>query len=210
MSTIAQQFGMTEALEILGVKAINEGTSTGNNHFSSGDLIESYSPVDGQLIGKVKTTTAADYEKVMQTATEAFKTFRLMPAPKRGEIVRQFGEKLRKYKEPLGKLVSYEMGKSLQEGYGEVQEMIDICDFAVGLSRQLHGLTMHSERPGHRMYEQYHPLGIVGIISAFNFPVAVWSWNTALAWICGDVCVWKPSEKPLYAVLPVKTSSPRY
>lgn len=195
MATIAQQFGMTEALEILGVKAINEGTSTGNNHFSNGDIIESYSPVDGQLIGKVKTTTAADYEKVMQTASEAFKTFRLMPAPKRGEIVRQFGEKLRKYKEPLGKLVSYEMGKSLQEGYGEVQEMIDICDFAVGLSRQLHGLTMHSERPGHRMYEQYHPLGIVGIISAFNFPVAVWSWNTALAWICGDVCVWKPSEK---------------
>ena len=195
MSTIAQQFGMTEALEILGVKAINEGTSTGNNHFSNGELLESYSPVDGQLIGKVKTTTAEDYEKVMQTATEAFKTFRLMPAPKRGEIVRQFGEKLRKYKEPLGKLVSYEMGKSLQEGYGEVQEMIDICDFAVGLSRQLHGLTMHSERPGHRMYEQYHPLGIVGIISAFNFPVAVWSWNTALAWICGDVCVWKPSEK---------------
>jgi aldehyde dehydrogenase (NAD+) len=195
MSTIAQQFGMTEALEILGVKAVNEGTSTGNNHFSSGAIIESYSPVDGQLIGKVKTTTAEDYEKVMQTASEAFKTFRLMPAPKRGEIVRQFGEKLRKYKEPLGKLVSYEMGKSLQEGYGEVQEMIDICDFAVGLSRQLHGLTMHSERPGHRMYEQYHPLGIVGIISAFNFPVAVWSWNTALAWICGDVCVWKPSEK---------------
>lgn len=195
MATIAQQFGMTEALEILGVKAINEGTSTGNNHFSNGDIIESYSPVDGQLIGKVKTTTADDYEKVMQTAGEAFKTFRLMPAPKRGEIVRQFGEKLRKYKEPLGKLVSYEMGKSLQEGYGEVQEMIDICDFAVGLSRQLHGLTMHSERPGHRMYEQYHPLGIVGIISAFNFPVAVWSWNTALAWICGDVCVWKPSEK---------------
>ncbi|MFN4025892.1 MAG: aldehyde dehydrogenase family protein [Flavobacterium sp.] len=195
MATIAQQFGMTEALEILGVIAVNEGTSTGNNHFSSGDIIESYSPVDGQLIGKVKTTTAEDYEKVMQTASEAFKTFRLMPAPKRGEIVRQFGEKLRKYKEPLGKLVSYEMGKSLQEGYGEVQEMIDICDFAVGLSRQLHGLTMHSERPGHRMYEQYHPLGIVGIISAFNFPVAVWSWNTALAWICGDVCVWKPSEK---------------
>jgi aldehyde dehydrogenase (NAD+) len=195
MSTIAQQFGMTEALEILGIKAINEGTSTGNNWFSNGALIESYSPVDGQLIGKVKASTEADYANVMLAATEAFKTFRTMPAPKRGEIVRQFGEKLRKYKEPLGKLVSYEMGKSLQEGYGEVQEMIDICDFAVGLSRQLHGLTMHSERPGHRMYEQYHPLGVVGIISAFNFPVAVWSWNTALAWICGDVCVWKPSEK---------------
>ncbi len=195
MSTIAKQFGMTEALEILGVKAINEGTSTGNNHFSNGVLLESYSPVDGQIIGKVRTTSAEDYEKVMQTATEAFKTFRLMPAPQRGEIVRQFGDKLRKNKEALGKLVSYEMGKSLQEGYGEVQEMIDICDFAVGLSRQLHGLTMHSERPGHRMYEQYHPLGVVGIISAFNFPVAVWAWNTALAWICGDVCVWKPSEK---------------
>jgi aldehyde dehydrogenase (NAD+) len=195
MSTIAQQFGMTEALEILGVKALNEGTSTGNNHFSNGEILESFSPVDGQLIAKVRTTTAEDYEKVMQTAEAAFKEFRLMPAPKRGEIVRQFGEKLRQYKEPLGKLVSYEMGKSLQEGYGEVQEMIDICDFAVGLSRQLHGLTMHSERPGHRMYEQYHPLGIVGIISAFNFPVAVWAWNTALAWICGDVCVWKPSEK---------------
>lgn len=124
-----------------------------------------------------------------------------MPAPKRGEIVRQVGDALRTYKEPLGKLVSYEMGKSLQEGYGEVQEMIDICDFAVGLSRQLHGFTMHSERPGHRMYEQYHPLGIVGIISAFNFPVAVWSWNTMLAWVCGDVCVWKPSEKaPLCGV----------
>jgi len=186
---------MTEALAQLGVKAINDGTSTGQNNFASGELLESYSPVDGQLIGKVKMTTAADYEKVMQSATEAFKTFRLMPAPQRGEIVRQFGEKLRKNKEALGKLVSYEMGKSLQEGYGEVQEMIDICDFAVGLSRQLHGLTMHSERPGHRMYEQYHPMGIVGIISAFNFPVAVWSWNTALAWICGDVCVWKPSEK---------------
>lgn len=201
MSTIAQQFGMTEALEILGIKAVNEGTSTGSNWFSGGEIIESYSPVDGQLIAKVKSSTEADYEKAMQAATEAFKTFRLMPAPKRGEIVRQFGEKLRQYKEPLGKLVSYEMGKSLQEGYGEVQEMIDICDFAVGLSRQLHGLTMHSERPSHRMYEQYHPLGVVGIISAFNFPVAVWSWNTALAWICGDVCIWKPSEKtPLCGV----------
>ena len=195
MITIADQFGMKEALAQLGVKAINEGTSTGVKHFSNGEILESYSPVDGQLIASVKTTSAADYEKVVQTAAEAFKTFRLMPAPQRGEIVRQFGDKLRKNKEALGKLVSYEMGKSLQEGYGEVQEMIDICDFAVGLSRQLHGLTMHSERPGHRMYEQYHPMGIVGIISAFNFPVAVWAWNTALAWICGDVCIWKPSEK---------------
>jgi aldehyde dehydrogenase (NAD+) len=195
MSTIAQQFGMVEALEKLGVKAINEGTSTGNEWFSNGEIIESYSPVDGQLIGKVKTTTAADYEKVMQSATAAFKTFRAMPAPQRGEIVRQFGNKLRELKEPLGKLVSYEMGKSLQEGYGEVQEMIDICDFAVGLSRQLNGQTIPSERPGHVMREQWHSIGVVGIISAFNFPVAVWAWNTALAWICGDVCVWKGSEK---------------
>jgi aldehyde dehydrogenase (NAD+) len=195
MITIANQFGMKEALAQLGVKAINEGTSTGINNFSNGATLQSYSPVDGQLIGAVKCTSAEDYEKVMQSATAAFQTFKLMPAPLRGEIVRQFGDKLRKNKEALGKLVSYEMGKSLQEGYGEVQEMIDICDFAVGLSRQLHGLTMHSERPGHRMYEQYHPMGIVGIISAFNFPVAVWSWNAAIAWVCGNVCVWKPSEK---------------
>ena len=194
-------FGIDKALQELGLQEVNKGTSTGNLHFSSGDIIENYSPVDGKLIGKVSTTTKEDYEKVMQTATEAFKTWRTKPAPLRGEIVRQFGEKLRVKKEALGKLVSYEMGKSYQEGLGEVQEMIDICDFAVGLSRQLHGLTMHSERPGHRMYEQYHPLGIVGIISAFNFPVAVWAWNTALAWICGDVCVWKPSEKtPLCGV----------
>jgi len=195
MSTIAQQFGMQEALQALGIKEINDGTSTGSNSFSSGEIIESYSPVDGKLIGKVKTTTAADYEKVMLSATEAFKMFRAMPAPQRGEIVRQFGNKLRELKEPLGKLVSYEMGKSLQEGYGEVQEMIDICDFAVGLSRQLNGQTIPSERPGHVMREQWHSIGVVGIISAFNFPVAVWAWNTALAWICGDVCVWKGSEK---------------
>ncbi len=195
MATIAAQFGMTEALETLGIKAINPGTSTGQDNFANGEILESYSPVDGQLIGKVTMSTPEDYQKAMAKATEAFKTFRLMPAPQRGEIVRQFGDKLRQKKDALGKLVSYEMGKSLQEGYGEVQEMIDICDFAVGLSRQLHGLTMHSERPGHRMYEQYHPLGVVGIISAFNFPVAVWAWNTALAWIAGDVCIWKPSEK---------------
>ncbi|SHG30857.1 aldehyde dehydrogenase (NAD+) [Flavobacterium segetis] len=195
MTTKISEFGIAEALQKLGINKINEGTSTGLHNFSSGEILESYSPVDGKLIGSVKMSTAEDYEKTIQVATAAFKTFRLMPAPQRGEIVRQFGEKLRQNKEALGKLVSYEMGKSLQEGYGEVQEMIDICDFAVGLSRQLHGLTMHSERPGHRMYEQYHPMGVVGIISAFNFPVAVWAWNTALAWICGDVCVWKPSEK---------------
>ncbi|WP_242094577.1 aldehyde dehydrogenase family protein [Aestuariivivens sediminicola] len=195
MEAIAADFGIKEALEQLGVGILNEGSSTGSNAFSTGEILESYSPVDGQLIGKVKTTTKTDYERVMTAATEAFKLWRVMPAPRRGDIVRQFGDRLRKNKEALGKLVSYEMGKSYQEGLGEVQEMIDICDFAVGLSRQLHGLTMHSERPGHRMYEQYHPLGVVGVISAFNFPVAVWSWNTALAWVCGDVCIWKPSEK---------------
>jgi aldehyde dehydrogenase (NAD+) len=195
MQAIANDFGIEKALKKLGIQSINEGTSTGSRWFSNGEIMESYSPVDGRLIGKVKTTTKEDFDQVMKAATAAFKSWRTMPAPQRGEIVRQFGDKLREKKEALGKLVSYEMGKSYQEGLGEVQEMIDICDFAVGLSRQLHGLTMHSERPGHRMYEQYHPLGVVGIISAFNFPVAVWSWNTALAWICGDVCIWKPSEK---------------
>ncbi|MDP9229225.1 MAG: aldehyde dehydrogenase family protein [Bacteroidota bacterium] len=189
-------------LNTLHIQTNNSGVSTGNKWLKSkGEKIDSYSPVDGNLIGSVTSTDKDSYKAVIIKATEAFKQWRLVPAPKRGEIVRQIGEELRQYKESLGKLVSYEMGKSLQEGYGEVQEMIDICDFAVGLSRQLHGLTMHSERPGHRMYEQWHPMGIVGIISAFNFPVAVWSWNSMLAWICGDVCVWKPSEKaPLCAV----------
>ena len=183
------------SLQKLGIDVNNLGTSTGSNFFATGDKIDSISPVDGSLIGTVTSTTSEDYEKVIKSAQSAFTFFRKTPAPKRGDMVRQFGNKLRELKEPLGMLVSYEMGKSFQEGLGEVQEMIDICDFAVGLSRQLHGLTMHSERPGHRMYEQYHPLGIVGIISAFNFPVAVWAWNTSLSWICGDVCVWKPSEK---------------
>ena len=195
MSGVAEEFGIKQALKDLGIKDINEGTSTGKDFFGNGEIIESYSPVDGALIGKVKSTTKEDFEKVMTSATEGFKTWRKTPAPLRGEVVRKFNDELRRLKEPLGKLVSYEMGKSYQEGLGEVQEMIDICDFAVGLSRQLHGLTMHSERPGHRMYEQYHPLGVVGIISAFNFPVAVWAWNTALAWVCGDACVWKGSEK---------------
>ena len=198
---MSQTINIKETLQALNIKDNNSGTSTGSQWFSSKNTIASFSPVDGCQIGTVSETTAEQYENVMSTASEAFKTWRILPAPQRGEIVRQFGERLRELKSPLGKLVSYEMGKSLQEGLGEVQEMIDICDFAVGLSRQLHGLTMHSERPGHRMYEQYHPLGIVGIISAFNFPVAVWAWNTALAWICGDVCVWKPSEKtPLCGV----------
>ena len=190
-----------KSLETLGIKDVNSGACTGLDCFGAGEEITSYSPVDGKLIAKVTGATQEDYAKIIASAKTAFNDWRLKPAPLRGEIVRQFGEKLRKYKQPLGELVSYEMGKSLQEGLGEVQEMIDICDFAVGLSRQLHGLTMHSERPGHRMYEQYHPLGVVGIISAFNFPVAVWCWNTALAWVCGDVCVWKPSSKaPLCAI----------
>jgi aldehyde dehydrogenase (NAD+) len=191
-----------EFLKQLGINASNASASTGNKWMKTkGEKMESFSPVDGKLIASTTSTDKATYDAVIETAKAAFVQWRLVPAPKRGEVVRQIGDALRTHKDALGKLVSYEMGKSLQEGYGEVQEMIDICDFAVGLSRQLHGLTMHSERPGHRMYEQYHPLGIVGIISAFNFPVAVWSWNTMLAWVCGDVCIWKPSEKtPLTAI----------
>jgi aldehyde dehydrogenase (NAD+) len=191
-----------EFLQQLHIKAENTGTSTGSKQLAGkGEIITSYSPVDGKVVGSVISTTKEDYHTVLETAKQAFLEWRKWPAPKRGDIVRQFGEALRQKKDALGKLVSYEMGKSLQEGWGEVQEMIDICDFAVGLSRQLYGLSMHSERPGHRMYEQWHPLGIVGIISAFNFPVAVWSWNAAIAWVCGDVCVWKPSSKvPLCAV----------
>ncbi len=193
---------IADVLKTLKLEKHSAGASTGKDWIGKGGAdIPSYSPVDGKLIGTVKSAVKEDYEAVIKKAQSAFAVWRTWPAPKRGEVVRQIGEALRKYKEPLGKLVSYEMGKSLQEGYGEVQEMIDICDFAVGLSRQLHGFTMHSERPGHRMYEQYHPLGIVGIISAFNFPVAVWSWNSMLAWVCGDVCIWKPSEKtPLCGV----------
>lgn len=188
-------------LKKLGINDLNSGTTTGLSWHDSPELIESYSPVDGKLIGKVSITSEDAYNSVIEKAEEAFLQWRNIPAPKRGDIVRQYGDVLRANKDALGRLVSYEMGKSLQEGWGEVQEMIDICDFAVGLSRQLYGLTMHSERPGHRMYEQWHPLGIVGIISAFNFPVAVWSWNSMIALVCGDVCVWKSSEKvPLSAV----------
>lgn len=193
---------MKEFLSQLRVEQNSKGVSTGSKWINSkGAVIESYSPVDGALIGSVASCDKTAYDEVIQKAQHAFAEWKMMPAPKRGEIVRQIGDALRAYKEPLGKLVSYEMGKSYQEGLGEVQEMIDICDLAVGLSRQLYGLTMHSERPKHRMYEQWHPLGIVGVISAFNFPVAVWSWNAAIAWICGNVCVWKPSEKtPLCGV----------
>ena len=202
MAEVMQDLGIQEILTRFGIEEVNSGASMGGKWLKTrGEKIDSYSPVDGKLIASVNAATEADYEAVVLKGQEAFKEWRNVTAPKRGEIVRQLGEKLRFHKDALGKLVSYEMGKSLQEGLGEVQEMIDICDFAVGLSRQLYGLTMHSERPGHRMYEQYHPIGIVGIISAFNFPVAVWNWNTALAWVCGDVCIWKPSEKtPLTAI----------
>ncbi len=197
-----EKFGINAMLEQLGLQKINNGASTGAEWFeTTGEELESYSPTDGQLIGSVKQAGWDDYEKIMAQAQEAFKYWRMVPAPKRGEIVRQMGEELRKYKEPLGKLVSYEMGKIYQEGLGEVQEMIDIADFAVGQSRQLYGFTMHSERERHRMYEQYHPIGVVGVITSFNFPVAVWAWNTMIALIAGDVVIWKPSSKtPLCAV----------
>ncbi|MCB2145151.1 MAG: aldehyde dehydrogenase family protein [Deltaproteobacteria bacterium] len=192
-----------EFLKVLGIEKENRGVSTGLKWMGGGDgpKIEGISPVDGNVIAGIFTATEAEYELVVQTAHRAFLTWRQVPAPRRGEIVRRIGQQLRAYKEPLGTLVSYEMGKSLQEGLGEVQEMIDICDFAVGQSRQLYGYTMHSERPGHRMYDQYHPLGVVGIVSAFNFPVAVWSWNAMLAAVCGDAILWKPSSKsPLSAI----------
>ena len=192
---------MTAHLAQLGINEANPGSQIGKTSFSVGQDIASISPVDGSTIGCTGVCSASDYEAAITAATAASLEWRNVPAPQRGEVVRLYGESLRQHKDALGALVSYEMGKSLQEGLGEVQEMIDICDFAVGLSRQLYGLTMHSERPGHRMYEQWHPLGVVGIISAFNFPVAVWNWNTAIAWVCGNACIWKPSEKtPLTAV----------
>ncbi|MFY0608172.1 MAG: aldehyde dehydrogenase family protein [Cyclobacteriaceae bacterium] len=193
---------ITPILKNLGVESTNPGAAIGAKWLATkGQMLTSFSPVDGKAIAQVRLAEIDAYEKVVNAASEAFLSWRTVPAPQRGEVVRQIGLELRKHKDDLGTLVSYEMGKSLQEGLGEVQEMIDICDFAVGLSRQLYGLTMHSERPLHRMYEQWHPVGIVGIISAFNFPVAVWAWNSALAWVCGDVCVWKPSEKvPLSAI----------
>lgn len=193
---------MDKVLDKLGIKKVNEGAATGTKWLKAGgEIIDSHSPVDGKKIASVTSVTRKTYDKVIDDAQNAFDVWRMWPAPKRGEIVRQVGEALRKYKEPLGTLVSYEMGKSLQEGLGEVQEMIDICDLAVGMSRQLYGLTMHSERPRHRMYEQWHPLGVVGVISAFNFPVAVWSWNSMIAFVCGNTCVWKPSEKaPISAI----------
>ncbi len=192
-----------EFLQKLGIEKSNFGASTGRKWYmpKTGDLLAVSSPADGNAIAFVRPVSNEEYETVVQTAQAAFSHWRLVPAPKRGEIVRQIGLKLRDYKEELGRLVSYEMGKSLQEGLGEVQEMIDICDFAVGQSRMLHGFTMHSEREYHRMYEQYHPLGIVGIITAFNFPVAPWAWNAMIAAICGNVSIWKPAmQVPLTAI----------
>lgn len=193
---------MQKELRQLGINKLNEGAFTGTKfRKGGGEKIISSSPVDGKEIAAVKAVNRKTYDAVISAAQKSFEEWRMWPAPKRGEVVRQIGDALRKEKQALGKLVSYEMGKSLQEGLGEVQEMIDIADFAVGLSRQLYGLTIHSERPMHRMYEQWHPLGVVGVISAFNFPVAVWSWNAFIAWVCGDTCVWKPSEKaPMSAV----------
>ena len=191
-----KDFDFRAVLKELGLENVNPGVCTGTVwKQTTGKTIESYSPSDGKQIALVRQCGADDYHEVIDRAKNAFKTWRMVPAPKRGEIVRQIGLELRKYKEPLGKLVSYEMGKILQEGLGEVQEMIDICDFAVGQSRQLYGFTMHSEREKHRMYDQYHPLGIVGVVSAFNFPVAVWAWNAMIALVAGDVVVWKPSSK---------------
>ncbi len=193
---MADKYGMKATLERLGIKEVNSGATTGTVWFETqGRVIESYAPADGELIGKVQEASKEDYNKIMETAKAAFKEWRQVPAPKRGEIVRQMGLELRKYKDDLGRLVSYEMGKIYQEGLGEVQEMIDIADFAVGQSRQLYGYTMKSEREKHRMFDHYEPLGVVGVISAFNFPVAVWAWNTMLALIAGDTVVWKPSSK---------------
>jgi aldehyde dehydrogenase (NAD+) len=191
-----------EILNRLNIKGQNEGISTGTTWLEGlGEMTTSSSPIDNQPIARVKNASLAEYEFVVQKAQEAFKIWRTMPAPKRGEVVRQIGEALRQSKNDLGYLVSLEMGKIYQEGLGEVQEMIDICDFAVGQSRLLNGFTMHSERKEHRMYDQYHPIGIVGLITSFNFPVAVWAWNTMLAAIAGDVVIWKPSSKtPLTAI----------
>jgi aldehyde dehydrogenase (NAD+) len=205
MNTTTDIETINAMLRRLGIEYVNNGASNGIDWLqTTGEVIESYSPADGRLIGKIRQATAAEYALVMADAENAFKSWRMMPAPARGEIVRQLANAFREHKDDLGLLVSYEMGKVYEEGLGEVQEMIDIADFAVGLSRQLYGLTMHSERPMHRMYEQYHPLGIVGIVSAFNFPVAVWAWNAMIAMVCGDVVVWKPSSKTMLCAIAVQ------
>ncbi len=205
----SKEYGIGEMLKRLGISDLNQGVTTGTQWYDTqGPVTESVTPVDGSVIAKVKNATLEDYEEVVKQAQKAFREWRLVPAPKRGEIVRRIGLALREYKEDLGKLVTLEMGKIYQEGMGEVQEMIDICDFAVGQSRQLYGFTMQSERPKHRMYDQYHPLGIVGLITSFNFPVAVWAWNAMIAAVAGDVILWKPSSKtPLTAIATQKIIS---
>jgi aldehyde dehydrogenase (NAD+) len=192
----------TELLRELGIRELSSGACAGRwIDAPSGEELPSISPIDGKQLARVKQAGEVEYEQVMASAVRAFEAWRVRPAPKRGEVVRQIGEALRRYKKPLGRLVSMEMGKLAAEVEGEVQEMIDVADFAVGLSRQLYGLTMHSERANHRMYEQWHPLGVVGVITAFNFPVAVWAWNTMIAAVCGDTVVWKPSSStPLTAI----------
>ncbi|MCK4654990.1 MAG: aldehyde dehydrogenase family protein, partial [Candidatus Cloacimonetes bacterium] len=192
---------MKEIFKKLGIEEVNSGAYCGEWLDTSGEIIEVFSPIDDSLIAKVKSASVEDYDTVSKKAQEDFKTWKMIPAPKRGEIIRQIGLELRKYKDELGKLVTIEMGKIHTEGLGEVQEMIDMADFAVGLSRQLYGNTMMSERPNHRMYEQWHPLGVIGIISAFNFPVAVWAWNAFIAGVCGDTMIWKPSSStPLTSI----------
>ena len=200
---------MTHAvLTALGLTAQESGTYLGHGEWSKtrdAGVIEPVNPGNGEVLGRVYASSQADYELILERAQAAFRVWRTTPAPRRGEAIRLCADALRTHKDALGSLVALEMGKSKPEGDGEVQEMIDIGEFAVGLSRQLYGLTMHSERPGHRMYEQYHPLGIVGIISAFNFPVAVWAWNAFVAGVCGDICIWKPSPKtPLSAIASMK------
>jgi aldehyde dehydrogenase (NAD+) len=198
---------MRDIFASLGLSELNCGAWSQDGGWSkdtTGTIIESINPATGELLGRVRSATAADYERVIVSSRKAFEQWRMVPAPKRGEAVRLIGEELRAHKSALGSLVTLETGKIKPEGDGEVQEMIDIADFAVGQSRMLYGLTMHSERPMHRMYEQWHPLGIVGIISAFNFPVAVWSWNAFLAAVCGDACVWKPSPKAALSAVAVQ------
>jgi aldehyde dehydrogenase (NAD+) len=199
---LLRKYKIPEMLKKLGIGVINSGATTGTKWLkTNGDITQSISPVDDEPIAKIQNAALRDYEKIMDTAQHAFRIWRNIPAPARGEVVRKIGIALREYKNDLGKLVTFEMGKILQEGLGEVQEMIDICDFAVGQSRQLYGFTMQSERTRHRMFDQYHPYGIVGLITSFNFPVAVWAWNSMLAAVCGDVIVWKPSSKtPLTAI----------
>src|SRR4029079_11414135 len=196
---------ISSTLEALGLESENPGAFDGTWIETSGPRVESINPATGEPLAAVRLATATDYERVASVSVRAFEEWRTWPAPRRGEVVRQLGDELRRHKQELGRLVTLEVGKIVSEGLGEVQEMIDMCDLAVGMSRQLYGLAMHSERPKHRMYEQWHPLGPVGIITAFNFPVAVWAWNAAVAAICGDSMIWKPSHQaPLTALAVTK------